>query len=158
MADIVENPTYFIDTNGDEHQIFPMTIGEIPQASRLFSKLNSDMYTGLNLPSPMYQDRGELKGQMKIDKKTKEPVLDYTAYNAMMQLVSMATHEEEQEFNSWVNMTNIVEILDLYRGVSEVKKKIAQENQMETSTALLQLLSKTQAKQEKPLADTPSDN
>ena len=76
----------------------------------------------------------------------------------MMQLVSMATHEEEQEFNSWVNMTNIVEILDLYRGVSEVKKKIAQEKQMETSTALLQLLSKTQVKQEKPLADTPSDN
>ena len=158
MADIVENPTYFIDTNGDEHQIFPMTIGEIPQASRLFSKLNSDMYAGLNLPSPMYHDRGKLKGQMKVDRKTKEPVLDYTAYNAMMQLVSMATHEEEQEFNSWVNMTNIIEILDLYRGVSEVKKKIAQENQMETSTALLQLLSKTQVKQEKPLADTPSDS
>ena len=123
MADIVENPTYFIDTAGDEHQIFPMTIGEIPQASRLFSKLNSDMYAGLNLPSPMYHDRGKLKGQMKIDRKTKEPILDYTAYNAMMQLVSMATHEEEQEFNSWVNMTNIIEILDLYRGVSEVKKK-----------------------------------
>ena len=158
MADIVENPTYFIDTNGEEHQIFPMVINDIPVASRLFSKLNSDMYAGLNLPSPMYHDRGKLKGQLKVDKKTGEPVLDYTAYNAMMQLVSMATHEEEQEFNSWVNMSNIIEILDLYRGISEVKKKIANQTQMEISTALSQLALKTQVKQESPLEDTPLVN
>ena len=158
MADIVETPTYYTDTNGDEHQIYPMVINDIPVASRLFSKLNSDMYAGLNLPSPMYHDRGKLKGQLKIDKKTKEPILDYTAYNAMMQLVSMATHEEEQEFNSWVNMTNIIEILDLYRGISEVKKKIANQTQMEISTALSQLALKTQVKQESPLEDTPLVN
>lgn len=158
MADIVENPTYFIDTNGEEHQIFPMVINEIPVASRLFSKLNSDMYAGLNLPSPMYHDRGKLKGELKVDKKTGEPLLDYTAYNAMMQLVSMATHEEEQEFNSWVNMSNIIEILDLYRGISEVKKKIANQAQMEISTALSQLALKTQVKQESPLEDTPLVN
>ena len=158
MADIVETPTYFIDTDGNEHQIFPMIINDIPQASRLFAKLNSDMYAGLNLPSPAYHDRGKLKGQMKIDKKTNEPILDDTAYNAMMQLVSMATHEEEQEFNSWVNMSNIVEILDLYRGISEVKKKIANQAQMEISTALSQLALKTQVKQESPLEDTPLVN
>lgn len=158
MADIVENPTYFIDTNGEEHQIFPMVINDIPVASRLFSKLNSDMYAGLNLPSPMYHDRGKLKGQLKIDKKTKEPILDYTAYNAMMQLVSMATHEEEQEFSSWVNMTNIIEILDLYRGISEVKKKIANQTLMETSTMLSQLSLRTQAKQESPLEDIQLDS
>ena len=158
MADIVENPTYFIDTNGEEHQIFPMVINDIPVASRLFSKLNSDMYAGLNLPSPMYHDRGKHKGELKVDKKTKEPILDYTAYNAMMQLVSMATHEEEQEFSSWVNMTNIIEILDLYRGISEVKKKIANQAQMEISTALSQLSLRTQAKQESPLEDTQLDN
>ena len=157
MADIVENPTYFIDTNGEEHQIFPMVINDIPVASRLFSKLNSDMYAGLNLPSPMYYDRGKHKGELKVDKKTGEPLLDYTAYNAMMQLVSMATHEEEQEFNSWVNMSNIIEILDLYRGISEVKKKIANQTQMEISTALSQLALKTQVKLESPLEDTPSD-
>ena len=158
MADIVENPTYFIDTNGEEHQIFPMVINDIPVASRLFSKLNSDMYAGLNLPSPMYHDRGKHKGELKVDKKTKEPILDYTAYNAMMQLVSMATHEEEQEFSSWVNMTNIIEILDLYRGISEVKKKIANQTLMETSTMLSQLSLRTQAKQESPLEDTQLDN
>ena len=158
MADIVENPTYFIDTNGEEHQIFPMVINDIPVASRLFSKLNSDMYAGLNLPSPMYHDRGKHKGELKVDKKTKEPILDYTAYNAMMQLVSMATHEEEQEFSSWVNMTNIIEILDLYRGISEVKKKIANQTLMETSTMLSQLSLRTQAKQESPSEDTQLDN
>ena len=158
MADIVENPTYFIDTNGEEHQVFPMVINDIPVASRLFSKLNSDMYAGLNLPSPMYHDRGKYKGELKVDKKTGEPLLDYTAYNAMMQLVSMATHEEEQEFNSWVNMSNIIEILDLYRGISEVKKKIANQTQMEISTALSQLALKTQVKQESPLEDTPLVN
>ena len=158
MADIVENPTYFIDTNGEEHQIFPMVINDIPVASRLFSKLNSDMYAGLNLPSPMYHDRGKHKGELKVDKKTKEPILDYTAYNAMMQLVSMATHEEEQEFSSWVNMTNIIEILDLYRGISEVKKKIANQTLMETSTMLSQLALRTEAKQESPLEDTQLDN
>ena len=158
MADIVENPTYFIDTNGEEHQIFPMVINDIPVASRLFSKLNSDMYAGLNLPSPMYHDRGKHKGELKVDKKTGEPLLDYTAYNAMMQLVSMATHEEEQEFSSWVNMTNIIEILDLYRGISEVKKKIANQTLMETSTMLSQLSLRTQAKQESPLEDTQLDN
>ena len=158
MADIVENPTYFIDTNGEEHQIFPMVINDIPVASRLFSKLNSDMYAGLNLPSPMYHDRGKHKGELKVDKKTKEPILDYTAYNAMMQLVSMATHEEEQEFSSWVNLTNIIEILDLYRGISEVKKKIANQTLMETSTMLSQLSLRTQAKQESPLEDTQLDN
>ena len=158
MADIVETPTYFIDTDGNEHQIFPMIINDIPQASRLFAKLNSDMYAGLNLPSPAYHDRGKHKGELKVDKKTKEPVLDYTAYNAMMQLVSMATYEEEQEFSSWVNMTNIIEILDLYRGISEVKKKIANQTLMETSTALSQLALKTQVKQESPLEDIQLDN
>lgn len=158
MADIVENPTYFIDTNGEEHQIFPMVINDIPVASRLFSKLNSDMYAGLNLPSPMYHDKGKHKGELKVNKKTGEPLLDYTAYNAMMQLVSMAIHEEEQEFNSWVNMSNIIEILDLYRGISEVKKKIANQTQMEISTALSQLALKTQVKQESPLEDTPLVN
>ena len=158
MADIVETPTYYTDTNGDEHQIYPMIINDIPVASRLFSRLNSDMYAGLNLPSPMYHDRGKHKGELKVDKKTKEPILDYTAYNAMMQLVSMATHEEEQEFSSWVNMTNIIEILDLYRGISEVKKKIANQTLMETSTMLSQLSLRTQAKQESPLEDTQLDN
>lgn len=158
MADIVENPTYFIDTNGEEHQIFPMVINDIPVASRLFSKLNSDMYAGLNLPSPMYHDRGKHKGEIKVDKKTGEPLLDSTAYNAMMQLVSMATHEEEQEFSSWVNISNIIEILDLYRGISDVKKKIAQQTLMETSTMLSHQLLKTQVKQESPLEDTPLVN
>lgn len=158
MADIVENPTYFIDTNGEEHQIFPMVINDIPVASRLFSKLNSDMYAGLNLPSPMYHDRGKHKGEIKVDKKTGEPLLDYTAYNAMMQLVSMATHEEEQEFSSWVNISNIIEILDLYRGISDVKKKIAQQSLMETSTMLSQLSQKTLAKPGNPSEDIPSDN
>lgn len=148
MADIVETPTFFTDTNGDEHQIFPMTVGDIPQVSRLFSKLNSDQYAGLNLPSPKYHESGKLKGKLVIDKKTKEPILDYTSYNAMMQLVSLATHEEEQEFSTWVNISNIIEILDLYRGISEVKKKITQEKTEATSTALLQLLQKTQVKQE----------
>lgn len=158
MADIVENPTYFIDTDGNEHQIFPMIINDIPKASRLFSKLNSDMYAGLNLPSPAYHERGKQKGQMKIDKKTQEPILDSTAYNAMMQLVSMATHEEEQEFSSWVNISNIIEILDLYRGISDVKKKIAQQSLMETSTMLSHQLLKTQVKPESPLENIPSDN
>ena len=158
MADIVENPTYFIDTDGNEHQIFPMIINDIPKASRLFSKLNSDMYAGLNLPSPAYHDRGKQKGQMKIDRKTQEPILDSTAYNAMMQLVSMATHEEEQEFNQWVNISNIIEILDLYRGISDVKKKIAQQSLMETSTMLSHQLLKTQVKPESPLENIPSDN
>lgn len=158
MADIVETPTYFIDTDGNEHQIFPMIINDIPQASRLFAKLNSDMYAGLNLPSPAYHDRGKLKGQMKIDKKTNEPVLDNTAYKAMMQLVSMATHEDEQEFKSWVSISNIIEILDLYRGISDVKKKIAQQSLMETSTMLSELSSRTQVKPESPSVDIPLGN
>lgn len=158
MADIVETPTYFIDTDGNEHQIFPMIINDIPQASRLFAKLNSDMYAGLNLPSPAYHDRGRLKGQMKIDKKTNEPVLDDTAYKAMMQLVSMATHEDEQEFKSWVSISNIIEILDLYRGISDVKKKIAQQSLMETSTMLSELSSRIPLKPESLSVDIPLGN
>ena len=158
MADIIATPTYFIDIHGEEHQIFPMVLNEMAEASRLFSKLNSDMYAGLNLPSPEYYTNGKHKGQMKIDRKTKEPVLDFTAYHAMLKLIAMATHEEEPEFSAWVDMSNAMEIIDLYRNVSEVKKKIAQETEKETSIALSQLLLKTLPKQENPLVDLPSDN
>ena len=158
MNDIIQEPVYYISADGEEHEIFPLLVKDIPTASRLFSKLRSDQYAMLNAPDNIYYTSGKNKGKPKIDRKTKEPILDWSAWNAQVKLLEMATHETEEEFGSWVNVKNIPEILDIFRDISEVKKKIMQQTALETSTVFSQLSSKTQAKQENPSETIPSDN
>jgi hypothetical protein len=128
MADILEEPCIYVDRYGNEHEIFPMLLKDIGKANRLFSKLLSDECLWLNIPEPKLNRNGK----PVIDKKTKEQVLDTTRWDALHELFSLALHEPREELEKWVDVSNGVEILDGYRQISGLKKKILQKMVEET--------------------------
>jgi hypothetical protein len=132
LEDILEQSCVYIDKNGDEHTIYPMILGDYQKVDRLFSKINEE-FLFFNLPTPKLNRNKNIV----IDKTTKEPVMDYTSYNAMMELFELALHEPKKEIEQWVDLKNGVHILDEYRQLSGIKKKI-QEN---IQTQILQTLS-----------------
>jgi len=136
MPDITEEPCYYIDTYGNEHRVYPLKLIDFAEANRLFGKLVSEEYAYLNAPMPKLHTRGKLKGQPII--KDGEPELDYTSWNALMKLLEMALQVPQSEFEKWIDLKNIVEILDEYRQVSQIKKKIEQQIQMEILQQLSQ--------------------
>ena len=109
----------YIDSNGVEHEIYPMLLKHKDKVTRLFMKID-DMNLYLNLPTP----KVDKKGKMVIDKATKEPTLDYSSYNAMLELFEMALREPKDSIEEWVDLKNGVVILDMFRQVSQLKKNI----------------------------------
>jgi hypothetical protein len=127
MADIISEPSFFTDMNGVEHQIYPMVFDDHGKVNRWFSKIN-DEFLYLNIPTPKLNR----KGAVVINKQTKEPEMDYTAYNAMMSIFELAFHDSRDEIAKWLDLGNGVEVLDEFRKISGLKKKILQQMVTET--------------------------
>lgn len=108
----------YVGIDGKEYRIYPMKLKDYPRVDRLFSKID-DMYLFLNLPTiredkdgnPMLNDKGQ-------------PTLNFTAYNAMCELFELALHIDRKRVMEIVDVSNGVEILDKFRGISGLKKKI----------------------------------
>ena len=108
----------YVGIDGKEYRIYPMKLKDYPRVDRLFSKID-DMYLFLNLPTiredkdgnPMLNDKGQ-------------SMLNFTAYNAMCELFEMALKIDRKRVMEIVDVSNGVEILDKFRGISGLKKKI----------------------------------
>lgn len=108
----------YVGIDGKEYRIYPMKLKDYPRVDRLFSKID-DMYLFLNLPTiredkdgnPMLNDKGQ-------------PMLNFTAYNAMCELFELALKVDRKRVMEIVDVSNGVEILDKFRGISGLKKKI----------------------------------
>ena len=119
----------YVGIDGKEYRIYPMKLKDYPRVDRLFSKID-DMYLFLNLPTiredkdgnPMLNDKGQ-------------PMLNFTAYNAMCELFELALHIDRKRVMEIVDVSNGVEILDKFRGISGLKKKI--QTDLEKKTAVL---------------------
>lgn len=108
----------YVGISGKEYRIYPMKLKDYPRVDRLFSKID-DMYLFLNLPTI----REDKDGNPMLNDKGK-PMLNFTAYNAMCELFEMALKIDRKRVMEIVDVSNGVEILDKFRGISGLKKKI----------------------------------
>lgn len=108
----------YVGIDGKEYRIYPMKLKDYPKVDRLFSKID-DMYLFLNLPTI----REDKDGNPMLNDKGK-PMLNFTAYNAMCELFELALHIDRKRAMEIVDVSNGVEILDKFRGISGLKKKI----------------------------------
>ena len=111
----------YVGIDGEEYRIYPMKLKDYPRVDRLFSKID-DMYLFLNLPTV----REDKNGNTMLNEKG-QPKLDFTAYNAMCELFEMALKSDRQKVREIVDVSNGVEILDKFRGISGLKKKIQED-------------------------------
>lgn len=133
----------YVGLDGKEYKIFPMRLQDYAKVERLFSKID-DQFLFFNMPRPETDKDGKIV--KKADGKIK---YDYDAFNAMCDLFSMALHIPRQEILEVVDVNTGVFILDAYRGLSGLKKKIQEMQNQEVLTKLSQALSQTPPKQEK---------
>ena len=124
----------YVGIDGEEYRIYPMKLKDYPRVDRLFSKID-DMYLFLNLPTV----REDKNGNTMLNEKG-QPKLDFTAYNAMCELFEMALKIDRKKVMEIVDVSNGVEILDKFRGISGLKKKIQEDIATKTVglTTLLQ--------------------
>lgn len=124
----------YVGIDGEEYRIYPMKLKDYPRVDRLFSKID-DMYLFLNLPTV----REDKNGNTMLNEKG-QPKLDFTAYNAMCELFEMALKIDRKKVMEIVDVSNGVEILDKFRGISGLKKKIQEDIATKTAglTTLLQ--------------------
>ena len=121
----------YVGIDGKEYRIYPMKLKDYPRVDRLFSKID-DMYLFLNLPTiredkdgnPMLNDKGQ-------------PMLNFTAYNAMCELFELALHIDRKRVMEIVDVSNGVEILDKFRGISGLKKKIQTDLMKQTAGLIM---------------------
>ena len=111
----------YVGIDGEEYRIHPMKLNDYPRVDRLFSKID-DMYLFLNLPTV----REDKNGNTMLNEKG-QPKLDFTAYNAMCELFEMALKIDRKKVMEIVDVSNGVEILDKFRGISGLKKKIQED-------------------------------
>lgn len=111
----------YVGIDGEEYRIYPMKLKDYPRVDRLFSKID-DMYLFLNLPTV----REDKNGNTMLNEKG-QPKLDFTAYNAMCELFEMALKIDRKKVMEIVDVSNGVEILDKFRGISGLKKKIQED-------------------------------
>lgn len=112
---------YIIDRNGVKRYIYPMLINDADLVADLYSKLN-DEFTVLNLPQlardadglPIFDDDGE-------------PVMDTTAFDAMNELLCLALKDTWENIVQWIDIIQAQDILDAYKGLSRLKKKMNME-------------------------------
>ena len=133
MEEIKTKYYIYIDKDEKEHTIRPCIIDEVEEVIRLYNKIDTDIMFN-NLPQPMlkYDKDGKAildkQGNfvLQIDRKTKEPKLDYTRFDAMKQLLEKALDEDYDELKKWVDVENSIDIIDKYVGISKLKKKMEQ--------------------------------
>lgn len=148
MSETLMPKQSYIAIDGKEYIIHPMKLKDYGKVDRLFSLIN-DEYLFLNLPFPMVDEKGN-----PMLNKNGQQMLDFKAYNAMCELFEMALRIPKKEVMNVVDVSNGVVILDEFRNISGLKKKI-QNNLMNQATAkdsltdLSQALYSTLAKLEK---------
>lgn len=148
MSETLMPKQSYIAIDGKEYIIYPMKLKDYGKVDRLFSLIN-DEYLFLNLPFPMVDEKGS-----PMLNKNGQQMLDFKAYNAMCELFEMALRIPKKEVMNVVDVSNGVVILDEFRNISGLKKKI-QNNLMNQATAkdsltdLSQALYSTLAKLEK---------
>lgn len=148
MSETLMPKQSYIAIDGKEYIIYPMKLKDYGKVDRLFSLIN-DEYLFLNLPFPMVDEKGN-----SMLNKNGQQMLDFKAYNAMCELFEMALRIPKKEVMNVVDVSNGVVILDEFRNISGLKKKI-QNNLMNQATAkdnltdLSQALYSTLAKLEK---------
>lgn len=118
MDDTVVLDSVYIDVSGKEYQIYPMKLGECSKVDHLFRKIN-DTYLFLNLPTPKVDKDNNI-----ILNSKGEPIMDTRSYDAMMKLFEMALKLPLKTVKDIVDLKNGVQILDEYRQISGLKKKI----------------------------------
>lgn len=133
----------YIGLNGKEYKIFPMRIGDYAKVEHLFGKID-DQFLYFNMPVPEEDKDGKIV--VKPDGKVK---YNYDRFNAMCELFSMALHIPRSEVLEMLDVDTGVFVLDAYRGLSGLKKKIQEAQEKALLTGLSQALYKTPAKQEK---------
>ena len=109
---------YIIDHDGKKHHIYPMLIKDIELVAELYSKIN-DEFAVLNVPmmafdndgNPMFDDNGVL-------------IMDTTAFDAQCELLTMALKDEWDNIAKWIDIVQIQDIMDAYKGLSRLKKKM----------------------------------
>lgn len=109
---------YVVDDNGKRHFVFPMKLKDRRRVEKLFGKVN-DEYPILNMPMqaldkngiPMVDDDGE-------------PVMNEEPYEAMMELLELALHESRESMEEWIDIGMVAGILDGFRDMSGLKKKM----------------------------------
>lgn len=148
MSETLMPKQSYIAIDGKEYTIYPMKLKDYGKVDRLFSLIN-DEYLFLNLPFPMVDEKGN-----PMLNKNGQQMLDFKAYNAMCELFEMALRIPKKEVMNVVDVSNGVVILDEFRNISGLKKKI-QNNLVNQATAkdsltdLSQALYSTLAKLEK---------
>lgn len=109
---------YTVVLNGKEYRVYPMKLKDYHRSDKLFSKIN-DEYLFLNLPTPVTDSLGNVVKDEKGNVK-----LDYTAFNAMCDIFEMALRIPRKEVVDVIDLENGVQVLDMFRGISGLKKKI----------------------------------
>ena len=133
MEEIKTKYYIYVDKDEKEHTIRPCIIDEVEEVIRLYNKIDTDIMFK-NLPQPMlkYDKDGKAildkQGNLvlQIDRKTKEPKLDYTRFDAMKKLLEKALDEDYDDLKKWVDVENSIDIIDKYVGIYKLKKKMEQ--------------------------------
>lgn len=133
----------YIGLDGKEYKIFPMKLQDYAKVERLFSKID-DQFLYLNMPYPEVTKDGKIV--RKPDGKIK---YNYDRFNAMAELFELALHVPRKELLKILDVNTGVFVLDAYRGISGLKKKMMEQMTQAALTSLLQASSKTPQKQEK---------
>ena len=115
---------YVTDEEGKKHYIYPLKIKDLGLATELFSKIN-DEYVVLNMPSPLTDEQGN-----PILNDDDEVIIDTTAYDAQAELLELALRDTYANISEWLDIKMIQDILDAYRNLSMLKKKMAMGNKV----------------------------
>ena len=142
MSDTLIPQESYVGLNGKEYKVYPMILKNYAKVERLFSKID-DQFLYFNMPSPVVDKDGKI-----VHKSDGSIKYDYDAFNAMCELFELALRIPRSEFLEVIDLDTGVFVLDAFRGLSGLKKKIAEVTAKEALTSLLQVSSKTPAKQE----------
>ena len=112
---------HYVTLNDKEYRVYPMKLKDYHRVDRLFSKIN-DQYLFLNLPAAMT----DKDGKPLLDAKG-NPKIDYNAFNAMLDLFELALHIPRKEIMEIIDLESGVEVLDVFRGISGLKKKMMEQ-------------------------------
>ena len=109
--------------DGKEREIFPMLLKDMNKVRHFSVKFRTDCII-MNIMTPK---GGALT--LSEDKPIDDMFSD-EAYNAMMEILVLAFGEKytAEEIASWLDVAQVYHILDVFYGVSELKKKVTGTN------------------------------
>lgn len=111
---------FFTGADGKKYKIYPMKLKHKDTISRLFAKFH-DTYLLLNFPTP----KVDLETDEFVVDENGEIVYDNEKYEAMMEVLKIATNLDEETILDVIDARNFSIVLDYYRNISQLKKEIA---------------------------------